>query len=369
MHANMSLVKRSESANLPETDLAGALHEVSNALTVVLGWLGEARAQLPPGPAKDALEVAHAHARRGHSVARRAIGGSSTSGSGFETEPDAAEVNVRSCESVVLDAMRAAAREAEARGVRLVHEPADADACVEAPEAVLQVLVNLLLNAVAFSPSGVSVHLATLVADKRVRFIVSDEGPGVPETQRPVLFSRGQSLRPGGTGIGLSHSRALAEQHGGQLRLLPSEKGAAFELDWPLSDVPSRTSQRVPDVSLRGLEVLVLEDDEAVLTMIQLGLTARGIGVIAASDLEEFRALAKQGKRYDAVLVDLSPIQSAPVEAIEEIRQGDTRLPVILISGSAVATSAELPLSAWVRKPFEISELCTALAAVVRSTG
>lgn len=369
MHANMSLVKRSESANLPENDLAGALHEVSNALTVVLGWLGEARGQLPPGPVRDALEVAHAHARRGHSVARRAIGGSHASGAGPETEPDPAELSVRSCESVVLDAIRAAAREAEARGVELVHAPAEADACVEAPEAVLQVLVNLLLNAVAFSPRGASVCLTSVVADGRVRFRVSDDGPGVPEEQRTVLFSRGHSMRPGGAGIGLSHSRALAEQHGGQLRLLPSEKGAAFELDWPLSDVPSRTSQRVPDASLSGLEVLVLEDDEAVLTMIQLGLAARGIGVIAASDLEEVRALAKQGKRYDAVLVDLSPIQDAPVEAIEEIRQGDTHLPVILISGSAVATSAELPLSAWVRKPFEISELCTALADVVRPAG
>src|SRR5689334_12172948 len=62
----------------PETDLAAALHEVSNALTVVLGWLDVAAARLPDGSAgaslSEALEVAQSHARLGHQIARRAIG-------------------------------------------------------------------------------------------------------------------------------------------------------------------------------------------------------------------------------------------------------------------------------------------------------
>ena len=55
-------------------DLAGALHEVSNALTVVLGWLDVAYSRLEAGPARDAVDVARTHARLGHGISRSAIG-------------------------------------------------------------------------------------------------------------------------------------------------------------------------------------------------------------------------------------------------------------------------------------------------------
>jgi len=51
-----------------------ALHEVSNSLTVVLGWLDRAKSQMPHGEAHAAIDVALSHARLGHSIARRAIG-------------------------------------------------------------------------------------------------------------------------------------------------------------------------------------------------------------------------------------------------------------------------------------------------------
>src|SRR3954454_9465055 len=58
----------------PGADLAGALHEVSNSLTVVLGWLDHAKHRTPAGEARQAIEVALSHARLGHTIARRAIG-------------------------------------------------------------------------------------------------------------------------------------------------------------------------------------------------------------------------------------------------------------------------------------------------------
>ncbi len=352
-----------------ETDLAGALHEVSNALTVVLGWLADARAKAPEGEVREALEVAYSHAHRGHLVARRAIGGTSE-----EAE------DVRSCQSLVSDAIRAASREAVAKGVVLEHDEIEVDEALCRADDVLQVLVNLLLNAISFSPAEGVVRVSTTVTDGEVVFRVADEGPGVPERHRPSLFTRGHSMRPGGAGIGLSHSHALADKNGGRLRLLPSSKGAAFELCWPISDAPSRTSQRVPapgtdaaGVSdlrlLNGMRVLVLEDDAAVMAMVQMGLAARGVEVLPAGALDEVQALIARGERYDAAFVDLSPIQADPMSGLSIVRQGREEMPVILISGSALAPEAELPLSGWVHKPFEIRELCVALAAAARPTG
>src|SRR5512147_1069887 len=63
-------------------DLAGALHDVSNALTVVVGWLEVALGRTPPPEVTDAIDVALSHARFGYRVARRAIGGSVESDTG-----------------------------------------------------------------------------------------------------------------------------------------------------------------------------------------------------------------------------------------------------------------------------------------------
>src|SRR5690606_27255644 len=73
--ANIVAVSRPQPVSPPDLDLAGTLHEVSNALTVVLGWVAEARDKLPPGEVRDALEIAYSHAHRGHAAARRAIDG------------------------------------------------------------------------------------------------------------------------------------------------------------------------------------------------------------------------------------------------------------------------------------------------------
>lgn len=351
--ANIVAVSRPQPVSPPDLDLAGTLHEVSNALTVVLGWVAEARDKLPPGEVRDALEIAYSHAHRGHAAARRAIDG--------RVECDA---SVRSSESLVNDAVSAAAREAEKRRVILRHDEAERDECVDNPDAVLQILVNLLLNAVAFSPDGGVVCISGQSTPGYIVFRVADEGPGVPEGQRSSLFTRGQSLRPGGAGIGLSYSHALADKHGGSLRLLPSRRGAVFELSWPVSEAPSRTSQRVPPASaLNGLKVLVLEDDAAVMAMIQMGLAARGIEVIPAGDLRELTLLVEQGTAYDAAFVDLSPIVDDPTGALELVRRGRIDVPVILISGSAIPPQAQLEYSSWVHKPFEVGELCRALSA------
>jgi hypothetical protein len=94
-------------ASKAEADLAGALHEVSNALTVVLGWLDAAHAKLPPGDERDAVEVARTHARLGHRVAREAIGAEVFPGGTSE----------RAAKSLAPCALVGVAPQAERRGV------------------------------------------------------------------------------------------------------------------------------------------------------------------------------------------------------------------------------------------------------------
>jgi signal transduction histidine kinase len=149
--------------------LAGALHEVSNALTVVLGWLDVAYSRLEAGPARDAIDVARTHARLGHGLSRSAIGAEA---------PDSSAP--ASGVSVAESALMGVRPQADQRGVQLDFQPLDAaSALLGSVGPLLQILTNLLLNAIDFSPRGSTVSLGVREEGSSVIFWVSDEGPGI----------------------------------------------------------------------------------------------------------------------------------------------------------------------------------------------
>lgn len=134
---------------------------------------------------------------------------------------------------------------AERQGVTLATTvgPRCAVAAVD-PDRMLQVLGNLLANAIKFSPERgvVTVALADHGTFWRIR--VSDEGPGVPPAFRPRLFTRFAQGHPAprggqaGTGLGLAICKAIVEEHGGAIALDTAAAdgkatGAAFHVDLP----------------------------------------------------------------------------------------------------------------------------------------
>jgi CheY-like chemotaxis protein len=333
-------------------ELVGALHEVSNALTVVLGWLDEVRAGLGPGSGRDAVEVAATHARLGHVIARRAIG----------ARCDEGTVS-RGALGLARDAALGVSREAARRGVEIsVEGSKGADVIVRASDVAMQILVNLLLNAVAFSRSGDVVRLVVEPEGDRVRFVVADSGPGVAPHLAEGLFKAPSSTRPGGAGVGLRHSHALADSLGGALRLASTnDEGSRFELVWPGGDPQSGTLHRpVSSASLEGQRVLVLEDDEGVGALIELGLGVRGAEVVWAVGLGDLETILTRGV-FDVALLDLSPLGPEPSKVIQGLREGHPELSIVVISGSAAPDVEPTLVDAWVRKPFEVGELVQAM--------
>jgi signal transduction histidine kinase len=88
---------------------------------------------------------------------------------------------------------------------------------------VRQILYNLLSNAVSFSPAGETVRLSVERRDDAVVFLVTDRGPGIPETIGERVFDRFESHGLGsghrGAGLGLSIVRSFVELHGGTVKL------------------------------------------------------------------------------------------------------------------------------------------------------
>lgn len=100
--------------------------------------------------------------------------------------------------------------------------------------AVTQILLNLIGNAVRFSPEGSDVTIM-LAGGSAASVTVSDSGPGVAPQDRSRIFERFEQAgpKPGKAGLGLAISRRLAREMGGDVELLDSPAGATFRLSLP----------------------------------------------------------------------------------------------------------------------------------------
>lgn len=108
-------------------------------------------------------------------------------------------------------------------------------------DAVLltQLLVNLLDNALKYSEG--EIELSVEVKDRTLELCVKDRGPGIAEAEREAIFQpyvRGDRAGRRGTGLGLAVCRAIAQAHGAQLLLRPSEGGSCFCLQLPVDAQP-----------------------------------------------------------------------------------------------------------------------------------
>jgi signal transduction histidine kinase len=106
------------------------------------------------------------------------------------------------------------------------------------PERLRQVLMNLLDNAIKYSPAGDEVQVRAYAEDGRVRIDVRDRGPGIAREDQRLIFEKFGRVTAGntrpGTGLGLFIARSIAEAHGGTLEVASAlERGAVFTLDLP----------------------------------------------------------------------------------------------------------------------------------------
>jgi PAS domain S-box-containing protein len=136
---------------------------------------------------------------------------------------------------------------AEQNGVHMHGEPSAALPVVLADDQrVIQVLSNLLGNAVKFTPAGGEVTLRAEPGEGEVVFSVSDTGPGIPAGELPHVFDRfwqARSTRKGGAGLGLAIAKGLVEAHGGRIWVHSEPgRGSRFCFTIPVSPTVPETA-------------------------------------------------------------------------------------------------------------------------------
>jgi PAS domain S-box-containing protein len=242
-----------------------------------------------------------------------------------------------------------------------------------------QVVFNLLGNAIKFTTEG-GVIFSVERVDGRIRFSVSDTGPGItPEDQArlfvPFTQVGDQNQRRGGTGLGLSVSRNIVEQMGGRLQLESRAGwGSRFWFEIPPGELtgvapvlqPAANPRRVTGYAGPRLRVLVADDHAPNCAVLVDFLRPLGFEVLTAADGVEALEIACRD-RPDLVLMDVRMPRLDGLEATKSIRKAYPENPpcIIAVSASTHEGQQQAALAAgcaaFLSKPFYEDALLTLL--------
>jgi signal transduction histidine kinase/CheY-like chemotaxis protein len=382
--------EEAEEANrLKDEFLATVSHELRTPLTSILGWSNLLLAGGLSGEAHDrALDIIHRNAQSQNQLISDLLDVSRIISGKLRLDLRTVELP-----AVIEAAVEATRPAADAKGVRLTAAldpragPVNADA-----DRLQQVVWNLLTNAIKFTPAGGQILIKLESVGPRVEITVRDSGIGIHPEFLPHIFDRFRQADPGtnrvhgGMGLGLSIVRQLVELHGGAVRA-ESEgagKGATFIISLPFVNFeggPQAAGRRpLPAAgqlgincppSLRGLRVLVVEDEADTLGMIRAVLEHCKMEVITAGSASEALEAVVQS-RPDVLLSDLGmPGEDgyaliAGVRALPAERGG--QIPAAALTAYMRPEDRAKVLGSGfqlhVPKPFEPHELVAVVAAL-----
>jgi signal transduction histidine kinase/ActR/RegA family two-component response regulator len=259
------------------------------------------------------------------------------------------------------------------------------------PERLHQIFWNLLSNAIKFTQRGGKVRVDLREAGTDAIVTVSDTGIGIPRASLERIFEQfhqadaTSTRRHGGLGLGLSIARRLAELHGGSV-VAESEgegKGSRFTVTLPLeADMPLRVSVpgtgRYPDGDspkdgadvLRGVSVLVVDDDPDGRDLVGTILGDRGAAVVVADGYSgAMREI--EGASFDLLICDIAMPERDGYDVIREIRKRVPELPAIALTAFTHEANEKRALHAGFQlhltRPVDPGRLVRAAAELARA--
>ena len=281
------------------------------------------------------------------------------------------------------------AEPARAKGLELASlvESDVPTALIGDPGRLMQVLTNLLGNAVKFTEEGEVVLRVKLAEETSntavVRFEIKDTGIGITGEQQARLFQSftqadaSTTRRYGGTGLGLAISRQLVEQMGGEIGLESQPgKGSTFFFTAPLEKSPigARFSP-TRHAELSGLRGLVVDDNETSRKILHEQIITCGMKNGMAEDgqsaIKMLHGAAERGEPYDVVILDLDLPGMDGMEVAHRIIAdpaiASTRLILLTLIGlrGEAEQARRAGFSAYLTKPVRQSKLYGAIAGVM----
>ena len=207
-----------------------------------------------------------------------------------------------------------------------------------------------------------------------VVFKIADDGPGISAEMLPKLFDPYVSSKSLGRGLGLATVRTIVEAHGGGIKVESEiDHGTTFTIFLPqtkLTDEPAeaRVAYRKTPGSLPS-DVLVVDDDEAILKTLSILLKSLGVSAYVARDrVSALAVIRRYTSRIGAVLMDAHIGGVDVLRLFDALRIASPDIPVVIVSGSPEDEISKMfagqSYNGFLGKPFTITELKATLQEV-----
>lgn len=244
---------------------------------------------------------------------------------------------------------------------------------------IRQILYNLGNNAIKFTSSGCVCIRVQPLLPKGIMVSVIDTGPGLSAEQQGRLFHRfvqADGARTahqfGGSGLGLAISKELANLMGGEIEVRSQlGEGSQFTVTLPLEGALAAvecqlTSGDGPGLQISQLNLLLVEDDETIATVLQQMLVKQGHQIALASHALDALTLTA-GQHFDAIFCDVDLPGLNGLELTRIWRQLGLLTPIIALTArtqaDAEAECIEAGMSGFLRKPVTGAQLAQAMQA------
>ncbi len=237
-----------------------------------------------------------------------------------------------------------------------------------------EVFTNMVLNAVDAMPSGGDLWITSADEPSAVRVQVRDTGVGMDHDTRARIFDPFFTTKEiKGTGLGLSVAYGIVTRHHGHIDVYSSPgRGTVFTLEFPAGDVPVLHRPQADGPAPTALRVLVVDDEEAVLSVLAEMLRGGGHHVTAAlggiAAIETLR-----GSTFDVVFTDLGMPEVTGWDLASIVKARRPECAVVLVSGWGFQLEEEAAHSRGVdrvmAKPFSFGDVETTLRALFESSG
>lgn len=252
------------------------------------------------------------------------------------------------------------------------------------PGQISQVINNLIINARQAMPIGgtitVSAQNSQQGKQSYIEITVHDEGIGIPPENLDKIFDPYFSTKPENSGLGLATVHSIIAKHDGQIAVSSKlQKGSKFTLLLPASPLANLSQlgdsdeavDAVPSILAR---ILVLDDDEVVLTFIEGALKNMGHQVTATEEgqvaIDAYQTAMQEANPYQVVILDLTiPGGLSGQDVAQKILEFDPEAKLIVSSGYAnnpvMAEYKEYGFMARLQKPYSLAILQQTLQTVL----
>ena len=373
-----------EANRLKDEFLATLSHELRTPLTAMLGWLTMLRAgKLDKETSVHALETVERNAKAQAQLIEDLVDVSRIAGGKLQL--DVQPVELINLITAAADIVRPAAN---ARGVNIeIVADTSIGPVAGDPSRLQQVIWNLLSNAVKFTPRHGSVYVTLRAVGSLAEIEVRDTGIGISAEFLPSVFERFRQAESAvirshrGLGLGLAIVRHLTELHGGTVTAASDGEGegATFTIRIPLATGERALQSSVVEPAetapapqpLKGIRVLLVEDEKDARELLELTLRVCGANVDAVESVQTAMTNL-QTTRPDVVLSDIGLPFESGYDLIRQIRalpSDLSKIPAVALTAFATEKDRQLALSAGFQmhltKPVEPGALVDAIVHVM----